>query len=149
LLRNFIKQKVDEKALLFLNQRKLKHSKVLHIKHEKLEMQEYLCPSNVRSLELSKFLFSARTRMLDIGANFSNKYRNKVKCKLGCEELDTQQHLLQCSRLSENDLVQTNRIYKYDDLFSSQVEDQLAMASILSTKYKKRKSILLQQAGRR
>ena len=149
LLRNFIKQKVDEKALLFLNQRKLKHSKVLHIKHEKLEMQEYLCPSNVRSLELSKFLFSARTRMLDIGANFSNKYSNKVKCKLGCEELDTQQHLLQCSRLSDNDLVQTNRIYKYDDLFSSQVEDQLAMASILTTKYKKRKSILLQQAGRR
>ena len=82
LLRNFIKQKVDEKALLFLNQRKLKHSKVLHIKHEKLEMQEYLCPSNVRSLELSKFLFSARTRMLDIGANFSNKYSNKVKANL-------------------------------------------------------------------
>ena len=87
--------------------------------------------------------------MLYIGANFSNKYSNKVNCKLGCDELDTQQHLLQCSRLSDNDLVQTNRSYKYNDLFSSQVEDQLAMASILSTKYKKRKSILLQQAGRR
>ena len=96
-LRNFLKPKVEEKALLFLNQKKLKHSKVLHIRHAKLKMQDYLCPSNVRSLEMSKFLFSARTRMLDIGANFSNKYSDKVKCKLGCDVLDTQQHLLECS----------------------------------------------------
>jgi hypothetical protein len=147
--RNFLKQKIEEKALLFLNEKKLKHSKVLHIKHDKLEMQEYFCPSNVRSLEISRFLFSARTRMLDVGANFSNKYSDKVKCKLGCDALDTQQHLLECSQLTDNDLIQTGRSFKYDDLFSSHVEEQLAIATILSTKYKKRKSILLKQAGRR
>ena len=87
--------------------------------------------------------------MLDIGANFNNKYSDKVKCKLGCDVLDTQQHLLECSWLAENDLVQTRSNFKYDDLFSSHVEDQLAIASILSAKYKKRKSILLEQAGRR
>ena len=89
MLSNFVKTQAKEQALLFLNAQKLKHSKVLHIKHDELIIQDYLRPQNIRNLKMAKFLFTARTRMMDIGANFSNKYGEKSKCKLGCDSLDT------------------------------------------------------------
>ena len=85
-LRKFVKKQVNEKALMFLNNKKLKHTKVMHIQHN----ANYFLPINLKSLGLARFLFSARTRMVDVGAN----YGKPVQCKLGCEELDTQQHLL-------------------------------------------------------
>ena len=69
-LHKFVKQQVEEQALAYLNMMKLKHSKVLHIRHESLKIQEYLMPENVKSIEMSKFLLNARCRMLEVGANF-------------------------------------------------------------------------------
>ena len=141
MLRNYVKKQANEQALLFLNSQKLKHSKVMHIKHDELNMQDYLRPQNIRNLKLAKFLFTARTRMIDIGANFSNKYGEKSKCKLGCDSLDTQQHLLVCNELSESDLVAADDEYEYSDLFSSKVENQLKIAAILESRLKRRKEI--------
>ena len=70
------------------------------MKNESLKMQDYLMPENIRNTKLSKFLFSARCRMLDVKANFSG---NK-NCKLGCEELDTQEHIMECPFLDDNDI---------------------------------------------
>ena len=141
MLRNFVKKQAKEQALKFLNTQKLKHSKVLHIKHDELIMQEYFRPQNIQSLNLAKFLFMARTRMLDIGANFSNKYGEKATCKLGCDSLDTQQHLLECPELNERDLVSNEENYEYDDLFSNKVEKQLKIAGILDGKFRRRKDL--------
>ena len=58
-LHKFVKQQVEEQALAYLNMMKLKHSKVLHIRHESLKIQEYLMPENVKSIEMSKFLLGA------------------------------------------------------------------------------------------
>ena len=66
MLRNFVKKQAEEQALIYLNAQKLKHSKVLHIKHDDLNMQNYFRPQNIQSLNLAKFLFMARTQMLDI-----------------------------------------------------------------------------------
>ena len=121
-----------------MNQVKSKHSKVLHIKHDSLSMQEYLVPENVRSIKLAKFLFSARCRMLDVKANFGNKYKGDINCKLGCDEADSQEHLLDCPMLNDNDLTEVNSP-KYEDLFSSKVEDQLRIALILEDRFSRRK----------
>ena len=142
-LRKFVQIQVNEKALIYLNKQKLKHTKVMDIQHTELSMENYLLPKNIKSLELARFLFSARTRMIDVGAN----YGKTVQCKLGCEELDTQQHLLNCPKLEENDVIATGKTYEYEDLFSSQVEEQLVIASVLSQKFKRRKDIL--KAGKR
>ena len=134
----FAKKQIEEKALAFLNQIKLKHSKVLNIQHESLKMQEYLLPENVRSIKLAKFLFSARCRMIDVKANFGNMYKGNMKCKLGCDEIDSQEHLLECPILDEKELSVVGGS-QYADLFSSQVEDQLRIASVLEERFSRRK----------
>ena len=134
----FLKKQIEEKALAFLNQIKLKHSKVLNIKHESLMMQEYLLPENMRSIKLAKFLFRARCRMIDVKANFGNMNKGNINCKLGCDKVDSQEHLLECPFLNDNDLSEVNGA-QYGDLFSSQVEDQLRIASILEERFSRRK----------
>ena len=47
MLRSFVKKQANEQALLFLNTQKLKHSKVMHIKHDELNMQDYLRISGI------------------------------------------------------------------------------------------------------
>ena len=114
-LSNFVKEQINEKALQYLNKKKLKHSKVCHIIHEELKMQAYLQPSNVQSVTLAKFLFSSRTRMLDVGGNFSQRHEGKTKCKLGCDEEDTQRHLLTCPFLAQNDIRNPDDKSDYED----------------------------------
>ena len=58
--------------------------------------------------------------MLDVGANYGH---GQAKWKLGWEGLDTQLHMLHCTKLDDNDIVQADKTYKYEDLFSSKVED--------------------------
>ena len=59
----FIKRAVEENTLKYLNNLKATHTKVLHIRHPKLEIQKYLQPEFVQSIKLSKFIFQARTRI--------------------------------------------------------------------------------------
>ena len=56
MLRNFVKKQANEQALLFLNAQKLKHSKVMLIKHDELNMQDCLRPQNIRDSKLATFI---------------------------------------------------------------------------------------------
>ena len=77
--------------------------------------------------------------MLDVAGNFSQTKDGKINCKLGCNEEDSQRHLLNCPYLAENDLQTISDKSVYDDLFSTQVEDQLKITAILEAKYRNRK----------
>ena len=59
----------------YMNKLKLSHSKVENIKHNELRMQEYLQHQNIENIQTAKFIFEARTRMLDVKTNFKNKYQ--------------------------------------------------------------------------
>ena len=103
-LRKFAKEQINEKSLEYLNKQKAKHTKVKHIVpselkiqeflqpkyivHSELKIQDFLQPNNVQSVHLSKFLFSARSRMLDFKINFRKKYSD-LNCPLGCVEPDS------------------------------------------------------------
>ena len=41
--KKFIYEKIEERLLCYLNEIKLQHNKVMHIKHEKLDLQSYSC----------------------------------------------------------------------------------------------------------
>ena len=72
-------------------------------------MQDYLKPENIKDTQLAKFLFSARCRMLDCRKNFLNKHKNDLSCPLlGCEQDDTQVHLLNCDKLPTQCVSQTS-----------------------------------------
>ena len=138
-MRNFVKDQVNEKALIFLNNLKKSHSKVLHINHSELKLQDYFHPSNVKSIQQSKFIYSARCRMLNVAANFRNQNIGKLNCKFGCDSLDSQQHLLDCIHLAGNEVIGSEESLSYDDLFSPQVKHQIRVAQLLEEKYEKRK----------
>ena len=119
-----VKEAVQSKAVEYLNSIKAKHSKVRTTKHEKLELQDYLKGSHVYSITESKFIFSLRTRMLEIKGNYENKHENK-RC-IACNNNDeTQEHLLSCSKLwDSNRLIDTLPVYsdilgKYAEITSA------------------------------
>jgi hypothetical protein len=137
--RKVLQDRIDVKALEYLNCLKAKHSKVLHIQHHSLQLQPYFSPENVGDVQLSKFLFQARSRMLDLRGNFKQKYRkNDWNCELGCMKEETQEHLLTCEQLSDS-AVSIQQVPKYGDLFSNQLGRQLKVASILRDRFVRRK----------
>ena len=137
-LRKFVKEQINEKCLEYLNKQKAKHSKVLHIVHEELRMQEYLHPTHAQNTQLSKCIFSARSRMLDFRINFRKKYKD-LKCPLGCDTLDTQQHCLHCDKILTS-TIETQDTVKYEDLFSKKIEKQLRIGAVLQERIKYRKA---------
>ena len=143
-----VKQAVEERALQFLSSVKLKHAKVLQFVHIKLCMQEYLKPNKVQNINLSKFIFHARTRMLDCKTNFSNGHKNEeINCPLKCQEQDTQKHLLECRKIDPHCTVPCKDVPDYDDLFGVNVDKQMKIASILQERLCKRKKILSKGAN--
>ena len=130
----------EKKALEYLNKVKMKHSKVRHIKHKSLELQCYLEPENVNSVQDSKFTFLIRTRMLDIKNNFENKYKDQ-NC-IACEkETETQEHILKCKKLSDGNLL-IGTLPKYEDIFGTNMEKISTISSIMKSCYSIRRKFL-------
>ena len=60
------------------------------------------------------FAFSARAQMLDVKGNFKAGKSN-LRCSLGCNSIEDQEHLLHCPALSDDNLTATPN---YQDIFS-------------------------------
>ena len=88
--KNKVNKATTKLALKFLNDVKNKLSKVLHIQFSELKLQEYLLPKKT-SVKLAKFIYQARNRMLDVKANYGNKYGNNLLCII-CEDPDFLRH---------------------------------------------------------
>ena len=65
--------------------------------HKKIEIEKYLTGNNL-SVQRGKFLFTLRTRMIEVRANYKKKYPD-INCPLCKESEDTQEHMLHCSDL--------------------------------------------------
>ena len=117
--KKYIKTKVKEMALQYLNSLKSKHSKVKHIKFEQLNPQKYFFQEDFTIKEI-QLLFNLRTRMIDVKKNFSSIYEN-LNCDF-CDdnEIDSQNHLIKCqkllSMLSDQEICSD---VKYEDIFSN------------------------------
>ena len=83
--------------------------------------------------------------MLDVRENFRNRYVNKetsTACPFGCDELDSQEHLIYCKYLNSQDISLENNQPTYRDLFSQILQKQLTIAMIIQKRYSKRKMLL-------
>ena len=128
-----------KRALTFLLEEKKKLSKVSHIVICDLQIQKYLLPQ-MENIKTAKFIFQARSRMLDVKANFGKK----VPCPV-CQNpntTDTQQHLLLCEKLCDNVIVLGGHVPEYEDLFSHDVKKVIRIGMILSQQFNRRKQIL-------
>ena len=128
-----------KRALNFLLEEKRKLSKVSHILLPELKIQKYLLPKT-KDMRLAKFIFQARTRMLDVKAN----YGRKVPCPI-CQNpntTDNQLHLLECSKLCDNVIVLDGYVPAYEDLFSKEVKKIIRIGQILNERFSRRKEII-------
>ena len=140
-----VKQKEQETSLLYLNNEKTSknHTKVMHINHEELKMQDYLEP-NSASVEESKFIFALRSRMVDIRCNFRGQYQDSdTLCPVCHSEEDTQPHMLLCEDLLERNAVVLDTP-QYEHLFGQDLRKKLEVSMILKKHFKKRKELLKQ-----
>ena len=103
-----------------------------HISNTKLEIQKYL-EAGDHSVKESKFLFSLRTRMLDVKTNYGEKYFLKMcpSCEL---EDDTQEHLLYCYILDDERTV-VEELPSYEELFSEDTNKQIRITRILKKRF--------------
>ena len=135
--RNIVRKKTAERTLEYLNEIKGRHSKVMHIPHRKLKMQQYL-ESKYLNVHETKFMFSLRSRMIDVKVNYREKHAH-VLCPCCKMEDDSQEHLLSCSKIkAEGTLVSSVPVYQ--DLFGSNIEKQVNLTRILKKRFEQRKS---------
>ena len=111
--------------------------------HKNLKLQEYFKASHKDSAYNAKFIFHARTWILNVKENYRNKYlKTNLNCPLGCPILDSQKHLLYCTEIEDSCLVNTNNEPRYEDLFSEDTTKQISIARILRGRLEKRKTMI-------
>ena len=117
--------------------------KTSHIQFSELSIQKYLVPLET-SVKMAKFIFHARSRMLDVKNNYKNRKYTDMLCPICCdpESTDSQQHLLVCQDLVEADLVSPGSRLCYDDLFSTDVQKQVAVDTLLEIRFSNRRTLL-------
>ena len=113
--------------------------KLLHISHTASNMADYLKPNDISNIE-AKFIFSARSRMVDVRTNFPGQHPD-IMCPLCEEDSDTQEHLLVCVEL-ETFGVMVRNIPQYIDLFGEDLISKVNISRILKEKYGRRKEKL-------
>ena len=115
--------------------------KVMHIKYDDLKMQSYMKSSDV-SIQFSKFIFSLRSRMLEISANYPNT-ASQTFCPV-CEDKtteDSQEHLMLCPELSHQQIV--NQLPRYEELFQEDLQKQIQVAASIQANFRLRKKKLV------
>ena len=143
-LRKTVQLAARAEAFIWLSKKKANSEKVKHIPHGRLATQEYLSKP-ILSVEQSKFLFHLRSRMIFVRKNYS-KMQKESTCPLCSTEektsSDSQEHLLECTKLTDNSSEISEQGLKYSDIFSQNSEKQAKMTIILENKYKRRKLLL-------
>jgi hypothetical protein len=79
------------------------------------------------------------SRKLDVRTNFADMYKNNLTCQLCLSHTDTQEEVLSCSALSDNNLM------KYNDMFSDNLDTVVKNLRQFRFLWRKRESILLKQ----
>ena len=115
----------------------------MNIQYDGLQTQLYMT-SPLFSNDMVKILVNMRSSMTkDIKNNFSSIYKGNMACRLKCSDpnaIDSQQHLLLCSALTDNITKEQNHI-KYEDIFGS-LEQQREAVLLLAKLLEARQEIL-------
>ena len=133
-LKKILKEKIRNKAFIYLRNQQTKQEKIKNIEYKELKMQDYLADGD-RKISVSKVIYKARGMSLDIKMQKRWKYED-VQCE-GCQEKsETGEEILQCDQLGPNE----NQA-QYSWFFSNLVSKQIAAGKVMLEKLKKRKRI--------
>ena len=122
-------------------------SKIKDLKYGGLEMQPYLRAGRTTTIQEKCHIFKARTRMLDLRANFKVGQTDLTCTKCDNGEEETQPHLLTCPGLSDNSLV--TEVPVYEQLLDQDPDRVEKLGRILQQKFNMFKSDSLLVPGDR
>ena len=134
--KNIVKEKSRQKAFQYLTEIKNSHSKSKELVYHELSLQDYLKPGNELSIQDKKFIFAARSNMLELNANFKNG-KSDISCRVCGMDEENQRHLMKCSALSDGSLLLNNDPCDYQDINGRNTAKISLVGKILMTKFKK------------
>ena len=103
-----------------------------NIKHENIKMQKYLQANTCKITQgEAQLIFKLRCRTINVKRNLKGMYDN-LDCTACGEEEETQEHIIQCKKLSKN---KENNDVKYEKLFNGTVGEKLIIAKIFKENY--------------
>ena len=137
-----VKEKITEAGIKYLIKQKNekgKQRKIEELEYSKLSIQEYLLYGN-NDTEISKLIFKARGKILDIKEHKKWKYTDDI-C-VGCEtKSETFEEVIFCPGLMETDEIVDEKL-SYNVFLGGSVEDMEMIAKILKKRLKRREKIL-------
>ena len=86
-------------------------------------------------------IYQTKCRELDVKANYPSAYSDNKCPASGCKSEDNQKHLFE-SACFTNDHMITNNETKYEDVFSSNIEEQIRVTDILFLKLEARRRVI-------
>ena len=129
-----VKDAVKAKAFSDLVKAQQGHSKGKEITYRDLSLQEYLKANSPLTNKEKRFLFSARTRGLDVKNNFKQGKKD-LQCRLCRKHIEDQQSLLTCEALDQGSYAHFSTQPRYSDIFSENLEKLAAITRVLHKKF--------------
>ena len=141
-LSNSLNKSMNEKAIEKLNEVKSKHSKVLHLKHEIMNMKKYLKAHGVKSnKEEKQLIFKLRSRVTDLKMNYQGIYDFHDCDACGIED-ESQKHILECPTLiSFNE--ENEEITEYEKIFEGTIQEKLDIARLFQKNMEIKDSLII------
>ena len=119
--KELVKKQVKLKSFEYLLSVKETHSKSKDLHYSDFQMQDYLKPGSNMTIRDKCFVFAARSRMLDVNANFKIG-KADIICRKCLKHDEDQQHLLSCPELNDNSILLASSNIEYDHLFSNDIK---------------------------
>jgi hypothetical protein len=111
------------------------------IQHNKLEMQRYLKPNNLKiKKEEAQTIFKMRSRVTEVKTNYKGKY-DTFECDLCNVEEESQEHILNCKEILKT-RKDDEKPPDYKNLFKGNTSLQLDVARYFDENLKRRKKLL-------
>ena len=134
------RQSIEQKTFEDLENKKKIHSKVKHIVHPKMKMQQYLKANKIKiTKEEMQLIFKMRCRVTEIRNNLKGLY-DSYECEVCNKEEETQEHILNCKEI--NKVENNEKRIEYEKLFDGSVKDKLEIAKLFKQNFEIRKEIM-------
>ena len=130
--KDIVKKHVKAAAFKYLISLQKTHSKATMMQYGELNLQQYLdSDCNPMTNKEKIFAFTARSHMLNVKCNFKLG-KEDLKCSLGCDQDETQNHVFVCPALGSEDSEETAN---YEDIYGNDKEKVKLVSKVLMTRF--------------
>ena len=139
-IQNYLKKRVREVTLEYVEGLKQKHSKTQNYDTSRLSTSPYLNDSRFTKTE-RELLFKLRSRTIQVKYNFQNANLQNMLCELCNLFICTQEHILTCPVFTQHSTIVNTMSVEHNFIYGN-VDQQLMYTRIYSQFWDARKLLL-------